>query len=136
MKTKTTIPERLQLIKACQASGLSITEWCRRNGINDNTYFNWVTRLRRKGLLETSAVIPESIPHKLVQQEIVKVEIAPQVSCRSDLPEYNVNRLPEKSSGRAVMEIALGGVKIKVTNQIDTQLLADTLRMIGGGVGC
>ena len=58
-----TIPERLEMIRACQASGLSVAEWCRRNGLNDNTYFNWVTRLRKKGLLETPAVIPETIPH-------------------------------------------------------------------------
>lgn len=136
MKTKTTIPERLQLIKACQASGLSVAEWCRRNGLNDNTYFNWVTRLRRKGLLETPAVIPESIPHEFVQQEIVKVEIAPQVTRSSDQPGHSAKCLPERSGGSAVMEIVLGEVKIKVTNQVDMQLLAHTLRMIGGGVGC
>lgn len=136
MKTKTTIPERLKMIKACQASGLSVAEWCRRNGLNDNTYFNWVTRLRRKGLLETPAVIPETIPHEVEQPEIVKVEIAPQASCRSDLSGQSMKCLPEKSGGGAVMEIALGGVKIKVTNQVNAQLLEHTLRVIGGAVGC
>ena len=136
MKTKTTIPERLKMIKACQASGLSVAEWCRRNGLNDNTYFNWVTRLRRKGLLETPAVIPETIPHEVEQPEIVKVEIAPPASCRSDLSGQSMKCFPEKSGGGAVMEIALGQIRIKVTNQVNPQLLAQAIHLIGGGVGC
>ena len=31
-----TIPERLEMIRACQASGLSVAEWCRRNGLNED----------------------------------------------------------------------------------------------------
>lgn len=131
-----TIPERLEMIKACQVSGLSVAEWCRRNGLNDNTYFNWVTRLRKKGLLETPAVIPESIPHEPVQPEIVRVEIGSKPACISDEAKHVSSCLPEKTGTGAVMEIAYGGVKIKVTNQVDPQLLAQTLRMIGGSVAC
>ena len=131
-----TIPERLEMIRACQASGLSVAEWCRRNGLNDNTYFNWVTRLRKKGLLETPAVIPESIPHTPVQQEIVKVEISSNPAVLSTGPKPIASKTPEQTSTGAVMEIVFGGIKIKVTNQVNMQLLEHTLRMIGGGIRC
>ena len=36
MKAIATVGERLQLIKDWQLSGLTISEWCRRNGIHKN----------------------------------------------------------------------------------------------------
>lgn len=135
MKTMTPIPQRLELIRACRASGLTVAEWCRRNGLNDNTYHNWVTRLRKKGFLETPATIPESIPHGPIQQEIVKVEIAsePAPILRQEPPK--ADNVPKKTEG-AVMEVAFGQIRIKVTNQVNPQLLAQALHLLGGGLEC
>ncbi|MBR3429237.1 MAG: helix-turn-helix domain-containing protein [Clostridia bacterium] len=58
MKAITTVGERLRLIKEWQQSGLTVSEWCRRNGIHPNTFCNWIHRSRKQGLLETPAVIP------------------------------------------------------------------------------
>ena len=76
MKAIATVGERLQLIKDWQLSGLTISEWCRRNGIHKNTFSNWIHRFRKQGLLETPAVIPEPIIRDPVSQDIVKIEVA------------------------------------------------------------
>ncbi|ADU21976.1 IS66 family insertion sequence element accessory protein TnpA [Ruminococcus albus] len=50
----TTIKKEMQLqewsaqIKAQQASGLTIREWCKEKGIKPNTYYNRLRKVRRK----------------------------------------------------------------------------------------
>ena len=49
--------QQLQLIMECRNSGLSDYQWCKEHGIHPGTFYNWVSRLRRKACCE----IPESI---------------------------------------------------------------------------
>ena len=78
MKAIATVGERLQLIKDWQCSGLTVSEWCRRNGIHKNTFCNWIHRSRKQGLLETPAVIPQPIDQDPIKQDIVKIEVSPE----------------------------------------------------------
>jgi len=140
MKAIATVGERLQLIKDWQLSGLTISEWCRRNGIHKNTFSNWIHRFRKQGLLETPAVIPEPITSDPVGHDIVKIEVTRNSgSVSSGIISESTAKFPEitSSDGRgAVMEIALGSVRIKVTNQVNPQLLAETIRLLGGDAIC
>ena len=140
IKAIATEEEKIRLINECQQSGLTAHEWCRQNGISRNTYHTWLTRLRRKGVIETAATIPTVIPRDSYHQDIVKVELVKEetvISERSVEPFQGPGK--EKGAGSersAVMELIVGNVRIKVTNQVSTQLLAETLRMIGGAFGC
>ena len=132
--------ERIRLIRECQQSGLTANEWCRQNGVSRNTYHTWLTRLRRKGLIETAATIPTVISSEPYHPDIVKVELAREELKTS---EGAYQSLPGRSEGNepasgkdAVMEIIVGSVRIKVTNQVNPQLLAETLQMIGGTYRC
>ena len=49
--------QQFQLIMECRNSGLSDYQWCKEHGIHPGTFYNWVSRLRRKACCE----IPESI---------------------------------------------------------------------------
>ena len=140
IKAIATEAERIRLIRECQQSGLTANEWCRQNGISRNTYHTWLNRLRKKGLIETAATIPTVISSEPYHQEIVKVEMvkeepetAKTVCGPMQMPGQRKGICAERN---AVMELVVGNVRIKVTNQIDTKLLADTLRMIGGPIGC
>ena len=42
--------EQLEMVLLCQASGLTIAEWCRREGIIPDTYSTWVERLQKRGI--------------------------------------------------------------------------------------
>ena len=132
--------ERIRLIKECQQSGLTANEWCRQNGISRNTYHTWLTRLRRKGLIETAATIPTVISSESYHPDIVKVELAREEARMTEMtygPTQCTSPGNEQASGKsAVMEITVGNIRIKVTNQVNSRLLAETIQMIGGCVGC
>ena len=132
--------ERIRLIRECQQSGLTANEWCRQNGISRNTFHTWLTRLRRKGLIETAATMPTVISSEPYRQDIVKVELAgegTEISTRERERTQEISTGNEPASGKsAVMEIIVGSIRVKVTNQVNSQLLADTLQMIGGVFGC
>ena len=140
MKAIATVGERLQLIKDWQLSGLTISEWCRRNGIHKNTFSNWIHRFRKQGLLETPAVIPETITRDPVSQDIVKIEVARNSgSVSSEIISEVADIIPESpfsDNQGAVMEITLGSVQIKVSNQVSPQLLAEAIRLLGGNAIC
>ena len=132
--------ERIRLIRDCQQSGLTANEWCRQNGISRNTYHTWLTRLRRKGQIETAATMPTVISSEPYQQDIVKVELFREgtaITAGENKPTQESSSRNGAASGEsAVMELIVGSIRIKVTNQVNTELLADTLQMIGGAFGC
>ena len=140
MKAIATVGERLQYIKDWQQSGLSVSEWCRRNGIHPNTFCNWIYRSRKQGLLETPAVIPQSIIHDPIQQDIVKIEVSqnPRSVSAGIIPEPGRSHLETISadSNTVVMEISVGSIRIKATNQANPQILAETIRLLGGDALC
>ena len=67
--------EQLQLIAECRASGLSIAEWCRREGVRPDTYYTWIERLQAKGKLEKAATVPQRVVQNPYTPDIVKVEV-------------------------------------------------------------
>jgi transposase-like protein len=140
MKAIATIGERLRLIKDWQQSGLSISEWCRRNGIHPNTFCNWIHRSRKQGLLETPAVVPQPIVQDPVPQDIVKIEVVPRdrESVATTMIQAKKDPLEAIPSSNkvAVMEILIGNIRIKATNQINPQLLSETIRLLGGDALC
>lgn len=128
--------ERLAIIKECKSSGMLGREWCRQHGINWNTYHTWVVRAKKKGLLETAATIPTVMYHEADKPEIVRVAISNE---ERYLPSKDVseNAYQGEMSGKpenmiTAMEIEVSGIRIKVSNQADPELLAEVIRQIGG----
>ncbi|ADU21668.1 IS66 family insertion sequence element accessory protein TnpA [Ruminococcus albus] len=64
----TTIKKEMQLqewsaqIKAQQASGLTIREWCKEKGIKPNTYYNRLRKVREKYIENSPTIVPVSVP--------------------------------------------------------------------------
>ena len=131
-----TVEERLRIIKECRQSGLTANEWCRRHGLRWNTYHTWVTRLRKKGLLETAATVPTVVINEPGLPDIVKVELSGNKEIRSvESVATGIWQETEEavSTGMdAVMEIDLGRIRIRATNQANPMLLAEVIRQIGG----
>ena len=57
--------EQYQLVLECRRSGLTDCDWCRKNGINPNTFYTWISRLRKK----TCYAIPEETVNFSVSME-------------------------------------------------------------------
>lgn len=126
--------ERLRIIHECRQSGLTANEWCRQHGLRWNTYHTWVTRLKKKGLLETAATVPTVMIHEPDLPDIVKVDLTGRRDIRP--VGYETAGIwredPESEAGKAaVMEIDVAGIRIKATNQVNPQLLAEVIRQIG-----
>ena len=64
----TTIKQEVRLqewaaqIEAQQASGLTIREWCKENGIKPNTYYNRIRKVREQYMENSPTVVPLSVP--------------------------------------------------------------------------
>jgi transposase-like protein len=64
----TTIKQEVRLqewtaqIEAQQASGLTIREWCKENGIKPNTYYNRLRKVREQYMEKSPTVVPVSVP--------------------------------------------------------------------------
>ena len=134
--------EQLEMVRLCRASGLPISEWCRREGINPDTYFTWIERLQKRGMLEKAASVAQRIVNEPYAPEIVKVQVeAPVQSEPKPYPSLSQTNMETasvavpSSRNEQVLEINIRGIRIKATNHVDPQLLFDTLRVIGGGPG-
>ena len=140
MKAITTVGERLRLIKEWQQSGLTVSEWCRRNGIHPNTFCNWIHRSRKQGLLETPAVIPQPVIQDPIQQDIVKIEVTrdPETIQAEMMPVPGMNfpEVPSANNRAVVMEISIGAIRVKANNQVNPKLLAETVRLLGSDATC
>lgn len=44
-------------VEACQSSGLTVTEWCKLNGINMKTYYYHLRKVREQ-LLTENCIVP------------------------------------------------------------------------------
>lgn len=143
MRSRRRTPEeQLRLVTECYQSGLTTFQWCRQNDVKLSTFYVWVNRLKQSGEIDTPAVIPTAIPRKAEQPDIVKIEIEgekplPTTMSSANAPIDEKGALPvaPMQTGYPVMEVILSGVQLRVTNEINPKLLADTLRLLRGG-GC
>lgn len=134
--------EQLEMVRLCRASGLTIAEWCRREGIIPDTYSTWVERLRKRGMLEKAAPVAQRIVNEPYAPEIVRVQVEAPVQSEPKpfpcLPRANMGSTSTtvpSSRNEQVLEINIRGIRIKATNHVDPKLLFETLRLIGGGPG-
>ena len=126
--------EQFRLIMECRQSGLSDYQWCLASDINPGTFYNWVSRLRKKGMvLPCSAAATE--PTATGLQEVVKVELIPDHEHLPIQPVYNDRpaqdpaTVPQKDP---TVEILLGNSTIRFFHGADRELIETTLRCLGG----
>ena len=113
------VEEQYRLIMECRKSGLSDHQWCLNNDINPGTFYNWVKRLRKKGCGD----IPEKnqmSTYEQSHQEVVKIEMN-AVSVPADM---------NKNPGTPAMELMIGNMNLRISNETDPLLLAKTIRIL------
>ena len=113
-----------ELIMECRSSGLSDAQWCLEHGIKPGTFYNWVSKLKKKACYD----IPEpncrllSVPS--LKQDVVRINVK---------DEHTEEVLSNTKETGFVMEIAYGGKIIRITNDIAPELLKIIL---GQEAGC
>ena len=113
------VEEQYRLIMECRKSGLSDYQWCLNNDINPGTFYNWVKRLRKNGCGD----VPEKnqlSTYEQSHQEVVKIEMN-SISVLTDM---------NKNTDTAAMELMIGNVNLRISNETDPLLLAKTIQIL------
>ena len=137
MRQKRTSPEeQLKLIQECRASGLTDYEWCIEHGIRPKTFYTWIYRMKQKGVIDVPATVPTVIPREKKHPEIVKIQVEPrpaddQQTLESTTAPAVQSPVPSQS-GIPVMEVMVGGIHLRVTNDVNPQMLAQTIQLLRG----
>lgn len=124
--------EWMEIITTCRQSGLSDYHWCRINGIPSSSFYNAVSRLRRKACELPVAVKPGSVSQDR-RQDVVKVDL---VADDQTMPAQPVTAaLPMAESAKHfdkthTIEIVLPGMSVLISNQADPALLAALISAI------
>lgn len=119
-KARVPMKEQFRLINECRQSGMTDADWCRENGIAVSTFYNWVSRCRKVaadqipvpnyGHLE----IPQSKP------DVVPIDIIPDHSPKQQTSTGSLHTI----------EVTMKDVRIRISNDVDPQLLARALHLI------
>lgn len=122
----TTMEEKYQMIMECRQSGLTDRQWCEEHGIKVSTFYNWLSRFRRKDGYE----VPPSLAPKVadVKQDVVRINLLPGPEEAPALPRQEI---PSVETTPAI-EIFMEDIKISVHNTADTVLLAQTIHAVRG----
>lgn len=100
--------KQYELIKECRSSGMSDSQWCTQHNINSGTFYNWVSKLRKKGCYD----IPESIANHVnsetsSKQDEKKVENMPEndvIKVLDSVKKLNQSKKQDSSSVKVVLE--------------------------------
>lgn len=122
--------EQYQLIMECRSSGLTDYQWCKQNGIRPGTFYNWVSRLRKKACdipdsVSKAGTVP--VPH----QDVVRLEIAHNEPIEV-LSEPAITGTAAFTAEPAPVVIRLRDASISLYNSVDPVLLERILRLVGG----
>ncbi|MCR5660709.1 MAG: transposase [bacterium] len=134
---RTSSEEQLRLITECHQSGLTDYEWCQKHNIKVSTFYAWVHRLKQNGEIDIPAVIPTVVRKEPEQPDIVKIKIEDERRISATpkaalTPEPPAETLPlmQSQPGYPVMEVIISNVHLRVTNDVNPALLAETIRLL------
>lgn len=113
------VEEQYRLIMECRKSGLSDYQWCLNNDINPGTFYNWVSRLRKNNCKDLPDKNPSS-PYEPAKQEVVKIE----------MNSLSTSNAIDKNTDALVMELVIGNMGLRISNETDPLLLAKTIRIL------
>ena len=124
--------EWFKIINECRRSGLSDSQWCKRNDIRESTFFCAVSRLRKKAYAipnrdKSIDILPDSLP----KQEVVRIDIEPEPLQLSKPEPMQVMPVTYLDNSHTI-EIDVHGINIRVFNSVDRELLKTVLSALGG----
>ena len=121
-------------LNATRAVSPTDYQWCQTNDVNPGTFYNWISRLRKKGItIPVSAATTE--PTAAGLQEVVKVDLIPGhefMPGRSIPNDCLVHDPPVMTRKDPTVEILLGNSTIRFFQGADRELVETTLRCLGG----
>lgn len=130
MKSKrVSCDEQMQLIMECRQSGLSDYQWCQMHDINPGTFYNWISRMKKRGI-----TLPESSGEAKYTsspvQEVVKLEL---ISEKHAVPTPGISPCGTYPAVNEVaFEVVTRSATIRVFSNTDSRMLENLFHCLGG----
>lgn len=131
MRNKTrSLDEWYQIVTECRQSGLSDAAWCEQNGISAKSFYNAVTRLRKKACeIPDRAQKREVLDLTSSKQDVVKVDIDRIETAMPTMSSIETSTMYLDNSH--TVEIEMNGLIIKLTNSASPILLEHLISSLG-----
>lgn len=129
--------QQYQLIMECRSSGLTDYQWCKEHGIHPGTFYNWVSRLRKKACHDIPDPVSRGYLSPPAVQKVVRLDLGPKTASNpgSVLPAGTIQEIPEQQAPLAAMiEIYLGRATIRIANGTEPAMLDRILSLVKGSV--
>lgn len=124
------VEEQYRLIMECRASGLTDYQWCIEHDIKPGTFYNWVKRLRQKGM----GLPANGVDGKAARQEVVRLDIprlqSPASVVRPDVLPPSGNYPDETPAGFPAVDLSLAGAILRIPQQTDPAFLEQLIRIL------
>ena len=127
------VDEQYRLITECRQSGLSDYQWCLEHDIKPGTFYNWVRRIRQKGIFDIPASPKKAALQSTSKQEVVRLDLNRDTDAIS---LYESEQVTTDGSLMvqfpATLELEIQGNHVRATNEVDPSLLAQTIQILKG----
>lgn len=121
-RKRTSSQEQYRLLMECRTSVLSDHQWCKENGIEPSTFYNWVSRLRKKGISDFPEPCHAGEFSPALVQDVVKPDICPEKTFEpSPAYQYQIT---------STIEISIGDAIVRISNDVDPVLLSQVMRCL------
>lgn len=125
--------EWMDLITECRQSGLSDFAWCEQNRIPSSSFYNAISRLRRKAcsIPEHSGPAPlmDLTSHK---QDVVQIDIVPDTKpVATDEPAGTLPVQPYPDNLHTIEILFPNGTSMRIGNSADPSLLKHLITAVG-----
>lgn len=104
----------LAAINSCRSSGLSVTQWCKENGICEQTYYKNLKKFREEALVNQELSV---IPENETSAELVTHQFAP------------IKVLPEQTKPSGIT-ISIGQIRIDISDGTSADTIKHTLQAV------
>ena len=128
------LDEWMDLITECRRSGLCDADWCKKNGIHPSSFYNAVSKLRRK-----ACSLPErTANHNVVDltasnPDVVQFSIIPDKPQAPAMPA-SMSMKPEANLDNShTIESAVSGSYVRLKNDADPMLLQQVITILRNG---
>jgi hypothetical protein len=103
----------IEIIKECRISGQSIASWCSERGINPNSYYYWLRRVRKAAC--------EALPSiNTIGNQIVPLEV----------PSKNLTKFPGDKILSTSIVLHVEGVTMEIQSNACAAIIENTLRAL------
>lgn len=105
-KTEFRLKQWTKIIQTCQASGMTIVNWCSQNNVKTKSYYYWLRRIRSLAC-EAGSLVPQRIEQQIVPVSFRQTKVSAGVTIHLSSVSVDVH----DGASRETIEVVLAALK-------------------------